>query len=303
MIRLRSNQDNWNTSNLDNIAIKMISPPRIRTNEDSSKDILPKHILAVSQKLGPNIDTQLAKTSLSASISKNVTHACNLYLRKLLEDNPDPESARQNLQQLFYTNTNTNTNTTTTPTLTESIHSTKTPLLTIPEAILQNIGFYLNLYEVFNLRTISKISQSTFASHHSFWKSYCNLLYPLKRNENADASEGKYPTKSPSKQSNFYQVIIRSKLCEYYGSCPRCSAEALKSDTFQECKMALHQTKYQLQPSIFGFPSNLLIRLSRVDNLIHLGEDHDIEKSPLWVCKECNAGYGSWPYTYPLACT
>ena len=58
----------------------MISPPRIRTNEDSSKDILPKHILAVSQKLGPNIDTQLAKTSLSASISKNVTHACNLYL-------------------------------------------------------------------------------------------------------------------------------------------------------------------------------------------------------------------------------
>ena len=74
-------------------------------------------------------------------------------------------------------------------------------------------------------------------------------------------------------------------------------------DTFKECKSSLlfHRTHHLLKPCVFGFPSNSLIYLSK-NNVLHLGEDHILEKSPLWVCSKCNAGFGSWPFSYALSC-
>ena len=96
---------------------------------------------------------------------------------------------------------------------------------------------------------------------------------------------------------------MRSQLCEHYGSCPRCSVKALSMDTFTECKKSLlhHRIHHLLKPCVFGFPSNSLISLSK-KNVLHLGEDHILEKSPLWVCTKCNAGFGSWPFSYALSC-
>ena len=114
-----------------------------------------------------------------------------------------------------------------------------------------------------------------------------------------------HPTDPPSNRSNWYQVVLRSKMCEHYGVCPRCSITSLKMKTFKQCQQELlrHQKQHSLLPCVFGFPSNQLIHLSK-SNVIKLGEDHILEESssPIWVCKHCDAGFGSWPFAYALSC-
>ena len=114
-----------------------------------------------------------------------------------------------------------------------------------------------------------------------------------------------HPTDPPSNRSNWYQVVLRSKMCEHYGVCPRCSITSLKMKTFKQCQQELlrHQKQHCLLPCVFGFPSNELIHLSK-SNVIKLGEDHILEESssPIWVCKHCDAGFGSWPFAYALSC-
>ena len=72
-------------------------------------------------------------------------------------------------------------------------------------------------------------------------------------------------------------------------------------ETFQQCKKELLCSTHNVLPCVFGFPSNQLIALSKL-NVLHLGEDHILEQSPLWVCSKCLAGFGSWPFGYALSC-
>ena len=102
---------------------------------------------------------------------------------------------------------------------------------------------------------------------------------------------------------SYRRRVIRSKLCEHFGCCPRCSEDALVADTmaeFQERIMLMVGRQPALVPVVFGFPSPALVALAK-DNLLHLGEDHIIPgDSPVWCCIECHARFTVWPFLHPL---
>jgi hypothetical protein len=301
-----------------------------------------EHLLnAVQKRLGPRVDVLLSHSSLR-SANSNVQWACNMYLRSLLKHST-PEQALILIRNLFRidmpTTAATPTITSATATTVTEVHRscTKNTLKfsSLPEALIHHIALSLDLCSIFALGNVSHDTNKTFSHLHSdsFWKFYGRIIYPLKRLDTNDSNstttnstassasstnstetkeatettetELKYshPTDPPSKLSDWYQVVLRSKLCEHYGSCPRCSVDALRMKTFKECRTELlrHQSKHCLLPCIFGFPSNQLIKLSKHKVLI-LGEDHILEQSPIWVCNQCGGGYGSWPFAYALSC-
>lgn len=197
----------------------------IQTNEGSAYDATSpdsKRLLlrAVRKRLGPNVNVELAEWSLRAA-NTNVQWACNIYLRRILEDNSKPTEARNTIRRLFRidghqrhlpSSSSSSFSSSSSPSSSMStsiaaIATTTAPLITVqettqsqslsslPEAVLQIIGLSLDLFSMFSLCSVSKASRSTFDHQHSFWKSYCKVLYPVKRSDHYES--GKWPTQPP----------------------------------------------------------------------------------------------------------
>ena len=301
----------------------------IVTNEGSAFDLLPPgekkaSMHRVKLRLGPRCDESLLRWSLRAA-NNNIGNAVNLYLRYCCGSDPIKGKAQvaSVLRKLFrlepqggveaLENSDDSIDT-----VADSKHGHSSSrinlnqyLKMLPDALLRHIASYSNIFTIGRMTCSSTDLARALNKSSPFWRQYYSeqfphtgcfgILAPDPDTENCGISSDA-EAEEPQDAALCWRRVLRSKLCEHFGCCPRCYKDALLSDSMSEFLRSITQAKQNLAlvPVVFGFPSPVLVDLAK-EKLLYLGEDHIISgDSPVWACNECGARYTMWPFLHPL---